>query len=91
MLQLHTKFACGVACYFLIASVASAQEFGATVADQALVRYFEQETVRLRDQCLTDVGSLEDWQARKPELRRQLLEMLGLDPLPAANAIAAQD
>src|SRR5881397_3847900 len=41
-------------------------------------------------QCLTDVRSLEDWRKQRPELRRQLLEMLGLDPLPARTPLKAQ-
>ncbi len=32
--------------------------------------------------CLEDIRSLEDWRRDRPELRRQLLDMLGLDPLP---------
>src|SRR5437879_11469253 len=41
-------------------------------------------------QCLTDVRTLEDWKKQRPELRRQLLEMLGLDPLPARTPLKAQ-
>src|SRR3989442_11327992 len=41
-------------------------------------------------QCLTDIRSLEDWKKHRPELRRQLLEMLGLDPLPARTPLKAQ-
>ena len=40
--------------------------------------------------CLEDVRTLEDWQKRRPELRRQLLEMLGLDPLPKRTSLKAQ-
>ena len=40
--------------------------------------------------CLTDVRTLDDWKARRPELRRQLLEMLGLDPLPSRTPLKAQ-
>src|SRR3989442_4410593 len=41
-------------------------------------------------QCLTDIRNLEDWKKQRPELRRQLLEMLGLDPLPARTPLKAQ-
>lgn len=40
--------------------------------------------------CLDDIRSLDDWKKRKPELRRQLLNMLGLDPLPKRTALKAQ-
>jgi hypothetical protein len=32
--------------------------------------------------CLNDIRSLDDWEKQRPKLRRQLLDMLGLDPLP---------
>src|SRR5437867_11215331 len=41
-------------------------------------------------QCLTDVRTLEDWTKQQPELRRQLLEMLGLDPQPPRTSLKAQ-
>jgi dienelactone hydrolase len=50
--------------------------------DQQLADYFRSETARLQAACLTDIKSLADWNAKRGELRRQLLEMLGLDPLP---------
>ena len=37
---------------------------------------------RLRDACLADIDSLEEWNKRREEYRRQLRDMLGLDPLP---------
>ena len=39
--------------------------------------------------CLSDIQSLDDWKLQRSELRRQLLEMLGLDPLPARTALKA--
>jgi len=50
--------------------------------DQMLAEYFRSETAKLREQCLADVKSLEDWQAKRLVYRKQLFEMLGLDPLP---------
>src|ERR1051326_1109466 len=41
-------------------------------------------------QCLTDIRSLEDWKQQRSELRRQLLEMLSLDPMPARTPLKAQ-
>src|SRR5437667_1474910 len=37
--------------------------------------------------CLNDIQNLCDWKKQRPELRRQLLEMLGLDPLPARSPL----
>lgn len=50
--------------------------------DKMLAEYFQIETTKLRDACLADISTLDDWNAKKGEYRRQLLEMLGLDPLP---------
>ncbi|MGH7194782.1 MAG: alpha/beta hydrolase family protein, partial [Candidatus Saccharimonadales bacterium] len=48
----------------------------------ALAAYFRVETAKLADRCLADIHSLDDWTSRRDEYRRQLAEMLGLDPLP---------
>src|SRR3989449_1080814 len=44
----------------------------------------------MSSQCLSDIRTLDDWKKQRPELRRQLLEMLGLDPLPARTPLKAQ-
>ncbi len=41
-------------------------------------------------QCLDEIRSLDDWKKQQPELRRQLLDMLGLDPLPKRTPLKAQ-
>jgi dienelactone hydrolase len=50
--------------------------------DRMIAEYFRLETEKLKSGCLTEIASLEDWSAKRGEYRRQLLEMLGLDPLP---------
>lgn len=50
--------------------------------DQKLADYFRAETATLARRCLVDIQSLEQWQARRGEYRRQLQEMLGLWPMP---------
>jgi len=55
---------------------------GPSRADAMLADYFQAETAKLRDRCLTGVKSLEDWQAKRKVYREQLFEMLGLMPLP---------
>src|SRR5277367_4856605 len=54
-----------------------------TDADAALAAYFNRETGLLSAACsATTHTTLPDWEARRPELRREAAEMLGLDPLP---------
>ena len=50
--------------------------------DKMIAEYFRLETEKLERNCLAEIQSLEDWNAKRGEYRRQLLEMLGLDPLP---------
>ena len=40
--------------------------------------------------CLAEIKTLDDWNAKKGEYRRQLLEMLGLDPLPERTDLKAE-
>ena len=51
-------------------------------ATAAIHEYFRRVTARIAHGCLADVKSREDWDVRRPLLRQQLLEMLGLSPLP---------
>ncbi len=50
--------------------------------DAMIAAYFQHETERLRENCLADVTTLEQWKAKREVYRRQLFEMLGLDPRP---------
>ena len=61
----------------------------ATPGDRMFADYFRAETRLLADRSLADIQTLADWNARKPELRRQLFEMLGLDPLPPKTDLKA--
>jgi dienelactone hydrolase len=54
----------------------------ARAADAPLAAYFRAETAKLAARPLQGIDSAEAWKARRPELQRQLREMLGLDPLP---------
>jgi cephalosporin-C deacetylase-like acetyl esterase len=40
--------------------------------------------------CLSELTTLDDWKKQRTELRRQLLEMLGLDPLPMRTPLKMQ-
>lgn len=69
----------------LLASLVPAAEppkLDTSRGDRMIAEYFRIETAKLRDACLADVNSADDWHAKKAEYRRQLLDMLGLDPLP---------
>ena len=50
--------------------------------DRMIAEYFRLETEKLSKDCLSDVLSLGDWNAKREGYRSELFEMLGLDPLP---------
>ena len=58
-------------------------------ADRMPAKYFHRETKKLQDGCLNDIKTLEDWKTRRPVYQQQLLEMLGLDPLPEKTPLQA--
>ncbi|MHC4734538.1 MAG: alpha/beta hydrolase family protein [Planctomycetota bacterium] len=57
-------------------------KIGTSPSDRMLAEYFRAETAKLRDQCLDDIKTLDDWKSKREVYRKQLFEMLGLDPLP---------
>ncbi len=57
-------------------------KIGTSPSDLMLAEYFRAETAKLRDQCLADIKTLDDWKSKRQVYRKQLFEMLGLYPLP---------
>jgi len=57
--------------------------------DRMIADYFAAETAKLRDRTLSDVNSLAEWKKKRETYRKQLLEMLGLDPLPKKTPLQA--
>lgn len=56
-----------------------------------LAKYFAAEVARIEtDSSLLRYKTLEEWEKARPELRRQLFDMLGLDPLPERNPLQPQ-
>jgi cephalosporin-C deacetylase-like acetyl esterase len=64
------------------AAIAAPRAANTQRGDRMIAEYFRAETAALADRCLADIHTLDDWTARRAEYRRQLFEMLGLDPLP---------
>jgi dienelactone hydrolase len=50
--------------------------------DRIIADYFRAETTKVSSRCLANITTLDDWKANREEYRRELREMLGLDPLP---------
>jgi dienelactone hydrolase len=60
-----------------------------TPGERMAAEYFRQQTARIAARTLTRVHTLADWQAKRATYRQQLLEMLGLAPLPPKGDLKA--
>ncbi len=57
--------------------------------DAAIERYLRQETERFGERFLDGAKTREEWESRKPRLRREYFDMLGLWPLPEKTPLHA--
>jgi hypothetical protein len=80
------KKICALSMFILLSTHAS---LGQEHSTQNAGEYFERETARIAGRALADVNSLPDWQSRRQMYRQQLLEMLGLWPLPPKGDLKA--
>jgi len=71
-----------VSCVCIEGLAADWRTIGTSDADRMLGDYFHAETAKLRDRCLAEIKTAQDWQSKRELYRKQMLEMLGLDPLP---------
>ncbi len=55
---------------------------GTSKADKQLAEYFHDQTMRLSEKYLNNIKDLNDWKKKRLRYRKQLFEMLGLEPLP---------
>ncbi len=60
-----------------------------TPGDQMLDTYVRVRTAQLAHQATRPFRSLAEWEGARPHLRRQLFEMLGLDPIPPKTNLNA--
>ncbi len=67
---------------WLLPSPSAASEAPLSSGDKTLADYFRAETTHLSERCLAEIKTLDDWTSRRETYHRQLLEMLGLSPLP---------
>jgi hypothetical protein len=51
--------------------------------------YFRHQVKQIEAECLTDLTTKEAWEKKRPELRRQFLDMMGLWPLPPKTDLKA--
>lgn len=72
-----------------VPAVGLAQDGPQPPDDSEIYRYLAAEARRLDARFLEGISSREDWEAVRPILKRQYLEMLGLWPLPPRTPLKA--
>src|SRR5688500_18869081 len=65
-----------------VAGAALLEEPSPPPGAEILRQYFQSETASVASACLAGIRTLDDWTSVRPQRRQELLEMLGLDPLP---------
>ena len=76
-------FFCGLLFVSALIACASAVEPQiATRANRTLADYFAREVAAIDSHPLAEPTSLEQWETTRTAMKRQLAEMLGLDPMP---------
>ncbi|MEL6108143.1 MAG: prolyl oligopeptidase family serine peptidase [Planctomycetota bacterium] len=58
--------------------------------DSGLTAYFQTEIESIASQNLSGIRTLEDWDSKRERYRAELLEMLGLQPLPQRTPLEAE-
>ncbi len=66
-----------------------AGEPGPTHGDLVIEKYLAHQAATLSERVLGGARTLDEWQKRRPSLRQEFLEMLGLSPLPEKTALKA--
>jgi hypothetical protein len=73
---------CLIGCLTPLSAFAADPPSETARGQRMLDAYFRAQARQIADNCLADIKTKEDWERKRPELRRQFLEMLGLDPMP---------
>ena len=76
MLALLISFA------LFLPALRAAEPQAATRANRTLADYFAREVASIDSHPLAEPTSLEQWETTRTAMKRQLAEMLGLDPMP---------
>lgn len=57
--------------------------------EKLLEAYLKDQVKQIESTCLTDLTTRDAWERKRPELRRQFLDMMGLWPLPTRTELKA--
>ena len=71
-------------------SAPGTEEPAAKSGEEQIESYLKQETAKLSDRFLDGAKLREEWEARRPRLRQEYFDMLGLWPLPEKTPLNAK-
>lgn len=83
------RFVCLALLLWCIRGGAAAEPEKPLPGDAAIERYLRKETERLSKRFLDGAKTRAEWEERKPHLRREYFDMLGLWPLPEKTPLHA--
>ena len=78
-----------LALVLLTTGIALGQDAAPTRGDVVMEKYLAHQAAQLSQRVLDGAKTREEWEARRPRLKREFLEMLGLWPLPEKTPLKA--
>jgi len=75
---------------FLLLSLAADPPKPTPPGEAMVEKYFRAKVKEIADDSLKGITSKAEWEKRRPELRKQFLAMMGLDPLPERTSLNAK-
>jgi dienelactone hydrolase len=85
----NCRFAFAVLSLGLTVGMGHCQAPAPKPGDVMMEKYLAFETAKLSQRVLDGARTLEEWQARRPRLQQEILDMLGLWPLPEKTPLKA--
>ena len=76
--------------FVLFAAARVSGQENAAGRHERLLAHLKKTAAEISARSLLDIRTLDDWQAKRPSVRRELLYMLGLDPRPHRTPLKAE-
>lgn len=82
--------ACAALCAAVTNAALAQKSHTAAERYELFKRHLERRAAAITAHQFDGIANLADWQRRRPQIRRQFLDMLGLDPLPLRTPLNAR-
>ncbi|HLF93869.1 MAG TPA: acetylxylan esterase, partial [Planctomycetota bacterium] len=78
------------AALLLLAPLTAQGQENAARRHERAIEHLKKTAAEMSSRCLADIHTLDEWKEKRPSLKRGLLYMLGLDPLPERTPLKAE-